>query len=187
MTLISSPAYIGIDQSVGGCGVTVYSPCAREHKTWVKAFPLAKYSGREALQLHALETWLIEIISRFPDRVAAVAREGFAYGAKQGREKAGAVAYAVDSTLLDWLPDPVCYPRIVAPGHLKELATGSGSATKKQVKEGVEKIWGVKCSDDNAADSFVLAQFAYAADGGDTGSPFQKNLLLKVKNVKRRS
>ncbi|WP_344585677.1 hypothetical protein [Nonomuraea roseoviolacea] len=179
---------MGIDQSVGGCGVTMLSPAGDYSYTRTKAFPLAKFGGKEVLQLMALEDWIIECLSGYHDRLKLIAREGFAYGAKMGREKAGAIAYAVDSTLVDWVATDARYPSVIAPGSVKEFATGKGKATKQEMLDAVKKLWGKDFGkDDNAADSFVLAQMAYALDGGETGSPWQTQVLTKPKKAKSRT
>ena len=176
-----APVYMGIDQSVGGCGITVIEPTAGLSWTNVKSFPLKKFGGREVRQLAALEDYIIQSVAQYHDRIKVITREGFNYGAKQGREKSGAIAYAVDSVLVDWVPSPTCYPYVIPPSKLKFFATGKGGATKQEVIAAVRDLWGKDFGkDDNAADSFVLAQIAYAIDGGHTGSPWQDEVLAGI-------
>lgn len=187
-----TPTYLGIDQSVGGFGLSLVTPSLGLNTTRSQSFPLSKYGGREVLQLMAVEDWLIGQLGTHHERIKRVAREGFAYGAINGREKAGALAYAVDSTLLDWVPGG-CYPDVVQPSNVKVFATGKGTASKQEMLDAVKTIWSTDFGkDDNKADAYVLAQIAYALDGGNTGSPYQDKFFdelakARAKKEKKRS
>jgi len=52
------------------------------------------------------------------------------------------------------------YPLRVPPTMVKKYATDKGNAKKNEVMLGVYKKWGVEFSDDNLADSYVLARVA---------------------------
>lgn len=173
--------YIGIDQSVGGFGLCLLFN-GETHKFYTEAFPLSKYQGKEVWQLHAVEDFLINALGGVHDDVKLVAREGFSYGSIQGREKAGAIAYAVDSTLYEWLKEPYCYPVIVAPTQLKEFATGSGGASKEDVKKSVDELWNVQLTNDNLADAYVLAQIAYSLDKDAVTVERQRSVLESIRN-----
>lgn len=184
---MSRDTYVGIDQSVGGFGLCMLVPSSDHYKVWVEKFPLDKYEGREVWQLHAVEDFLIEALKGWHDRIKLVAREGAAYAALNGREKAGAVAYAVDSTLYEWLPEPHGYPVVIPPTKVKLFATGNGGASKDEVCAGVEKNWGVTFSNHNIADAYVLARMAYAIDTGIVVTDYQAEVIDDILNPKPKS
>ena len=47
-----------------------------------------------------------------------------------------------------------------APKQLKKFVTGNGSASKEQVQDGVQALWGARIENDNLADAYGLAQIA---------------------------
>jgi Holliday junction resolvasome RuvABC endonuclease subunit len=52
------------------------------------------------------------------------------------------------------------FPLLVPPPLVKKFATGRGNAKKNEVMLAVYKKWKVEYSDDNMADSYVIAQIA---------------------------
>ncbi|MEV4575984.1 hypothetical protein AB0K16_22330 [Nonomuraea jabiensis] len=183
----SLDTYIGIDQSVGGFGLVFLTPGSGLFSAFVEKFPLAKYDGKEMWQLDAVENFIIEKLARFPERIKSVAREGFSYGSQQGREKAGALAYAVDRTLYGWLAEPACYPIVIQPTTVKKFATNNGGATKDEMVAAVEEHWHVELSDHNAADAYVLSRIAYGLDTDIVETDYQAEVLEDIRNPTKKT
>ena len=104
--------------------------------------------------------------------------EGYAPGAKFGREKAGELGWAVKRTVFH-----SCGPAtVVAPSAVKKYATGKGSGVKKNAMLlNVYKRWNEEFSDDNLCDAYVLARIALALDGQDSPlTAFQREVLAKL-------
>ncbi|MFI6512934.1 hypothetical protein ACIBCT_35495 [Streptosporangium sp. NPDC050855] len=149
--------YLGIDQSFGGFGLTRLYPAYADIS--VVKFTSVKY-GKGVDRLMDVESWLGKQIELLPEYPVHVAMEGWSRGSKNRREEMGELAYAVKRVLRWHLPEPVCYPTIIAPSKVKLFATGNGNASKEEMIAGVKERWGVECADDNAADSYALARMA---------------------------
>lgn len=167
-------AYVGVDQSYTGFGLVVYYADG-SYNAQKGTFPTNKYAN-DVERLLAIEGWLTE---RLPDNIAYVAMEGYANGAKFGREQAGELGAVVKRALYKTTGS---MPAIVKPTVLKKYITGSGAAKKNQILLGVFKRWGEEFTDDNLADAYGLARFAADLDRvqrGDTDGiwGFQLDLL----------
>lgn len=147
------PVAVGIDQSYTGFATTLVDGNANFYSTVYTS------SGKGVHRLQDLRKRLSIVIgdAQALFGVTEVAMEGYAPGAKFGREKAGELGGLVKLTLADISK---IYPLIVTPAQLKKYATGSGTAKKAQVMVHVLKKWDVLLDDDNAADSYVLARMA---------------------------
>lgn len=87
----------------------------------------------------------------------SIFKEGPAHNARFGVHLAGRVHGAVDYAMEKaGLPTPV----EVAPATLKKFATGRGVGEKGDIKMWVLSTWGIKFSDNNQADAYVLARMA---------------------------
>lgn len=173
---------MGIDQSYSGFGVTILVPEENVSVTRVENFSPAKVGGSGVLQHMAVEEWLWDVVEDYRISLSHVCMEGYAHQARFGRERAGELGGLVKKVLYMTLFDPVArYPTVVAIPHLKQFTTGSGKATKAQMKKAVEVNWGEKFKDDNAADSYALAKIAEALDTGVTANPLQEKLLRVLK------
>lgn len=181
---MNAPIYVGIDQAVGGFGLSILCPDGEWHDTTVKAFPLNKHGDQGVVQLGAVEDWLYDNLISVYDRVAHVVMEGYSHGSPFGREKAGELGYAVKRTLYRWLPEHASVPTVVAPTQVKEFATGNGGASKQDVINSVAGLWGVEFKNDNAADAYVMARIAYALDTGFIAAEYQVDVLQRIKNPK---
>lgn len=158
--------YVGIDQSYSGFAVTFLWEDGT-HRTVVKKFDPKKH-GTGVDRLNDIAAWLTLEISQSNDTemIDHVCMEGYANGAKFGREQAGELGGRVKQVLRKTIPGDYGYPTIVAPSALKKFATGKGTGVKKnQILLAVYRKWDVEFTDDNAADSYVLAKVAEAADG----------------------
>lgn len=149
---------VGIDQSYSGFGFAAVSTegdldhgCA-----------LLKGTGEGAARLVGIRLELDNLVSSLlmaGHEITAVAMEGYANGAKFGRELAGELGGMVKTYLFESLPFvPV---HVVPPTRLKKYVTGKGTGVQKnQMLLQVYKKWGVEFHDDNLADAFSLAHLA---------------------------
>lgn len=149
------PVVVGIDQSYSGFGLTVLTTTGPAlHFSW-----LYKGQGSGVERLVDIQSWLGSVIAKISNdghEVKAVAHEGYAPGAKFGREIAGELGAVVKMTLHFTLPFTPVYS--VPPTRLKKYVTGKGTAVaKNQMLLQVYKKWGVEFHDDNLADSYGLA------------------------------
>lgn len=147
--------FLGIDQSYSGYATTLYDADTGDHDTLVRAFNPNKYFC-EAARLADVQDHLASRM--FDGSIYLAAMEGYAMGAKFGREKAGELGGATKLTL--WAGGYV--PHIVQPSALKKFVLGEGAGRGKNLMlKGVYKKWGVDFNDDNAADSYALARLAH--------------------------
>ncbi|MEW1675610.1 hypothetical protein AB0O47_20555 [Streptomyces noursei] len=154
---------LGIDQSYSGLAMVAYDSDTQRHRDYLHVFSANKYVTQSD-RLDAVQTQVSlnigDIKSTF-GWIAVVAMEGYALGAKFGRELAGELGAAVKLALLDDLHRPACYPLIVAPTKLKKYVTSKGTAAKAEMLLAVYKKWGVTYTDDNLADAYGLARAAH--------------------------
>jgi Holliday junction resolvasome RuvABC endonuclease subunit len=144
---------IGLDQSYTGFGYCV------DGESKKKAFPATKFADPIA-RLDAVRTWIEDWLTAQRDHssVDLVVMEGYANGAKFGRELAGELGGVVKLAVVDCLG---MSPLIVPPTSLKKFVAGSGNAKKNTMIAHVYKKWGVMFSDDNQADAFALERFGH--------------------------
>ena len=144
----TDPVYLGIDQSYSGFAITAYQKSG-SYYTEVYKSDLRGIDRLRDIQAHMMN-WMYE----FNDNLADVAMEGYAYGSQMAN-MLGELGGTVKLTLRDTFDT---YPLIVPPTVLKKYATGKGQGiSKSQILMNVYKKWGVEFTDDNAADSYVLA------------------------------
>ena len=159
---------IGIDQSYSGFAI------ATEEEVRVHNFPLSKYPS-DAHRLEHIYSWFHNMLV-YDNGVEFVTMEGYAPGAKFGREMAGELGGAVKIACARAGVPVVA----VAPTTLKKFVTGRGNAKKNEMLLGVYKRWGEEFTNDNAADAFSLRQFGRAYWKDDVA-----NLLVaQIKVVK---
>lgn len=142
---------VGLDQSYTGFGYSV------DGESKKKTFPTTKYPN-PIDRLCAVEDWLQDWLESLYE-VDLVVMEGYANGAKFGREMAGELGWAVKRSV--WMATD-SYPLIVPPPSLKKFVTAKGNAAKNQMLLGVYKQWNVEFSDDNQADAYALEKFGEA-------------------------
>ncbi len=175
---------IGIDQSYTGFAYSI------EAVSLKKAFPATKYRGPEDRLWHIrkwFRGWLNEQIGGDSRSVDLIVMEGYANGAKNGREIAGELGGVVKLAIMDeWSGQP---PLIVPPTSLKKFVTGKGVAKKNEMLLGVYKRWGVEFADDNQADAFSLEKFGQAYLEMTTHAEtqeypaFQREVVEKVRHL----
>jgi Holliday junction resolvasome RuvABC endonuclease subunit len=174
--------YVGIDQSLTGFGIT-FLLANGEHQTIVKKFDPKKY-GPGVTRLLAINDWLYHELRKheLDENIEHVCMEGYANGAKFGREQAGELGAYVKLTLFEALSvnasvEDARYPTIVKPLALKKFITGHGVAKKNEILLGVFRRWGIEFRDDNAADSYGLARIAEAIHTGKTEFQYERDVL----------
>jgi len=167
--LVGKDVWVGIDQSYSGFAITLLNDSG--YKTTVY-----KAERRGIQRLQELKTHLLDVILDY--NVKDVALEGYAFGSQMAN-MLGELGGMVKLTLLD------CglYPLIVPPTTLKKFATGKGTGvSKSQILLNVYKNWGAEFTDDNAADSYVLAMIA----AGKYTHAYQKEIFTKLQDPKFR-
>ena len=178
-------SYVGIDQSYGGFGLTFLKNNG-QHETVVKAFGPDKY-GPGVTRLVAISDWLYQELRRheLDENIEHVCMEGYANGAKFGREQAGELGAHVKLTIFEALPvnssvEDARYPTIVTPTALKKFILGKGVGGKNEILLGCYKRWGVDFRNDNAADSYGLARMAEAIHTGTTQFAYEREVISKL-------
>lgn len=172
-------AYIGIDQSYSGFAITSYHVETGVHLTDHQGFDPKKH-GKGIDRLLVIKNWLTEGLEWSHNHhggIGHIAMEGYANGAKFGREQAGELGMVTKWAIYSMGVGLTKYPTIVAPTALKKFITGKGTAKKNEILLGVFKRWGADFSDDNEADSYGLARVASALDGHETLTAFQEEVL----------
>lgn len=170
---------IGIDQSYTGFGITAldkkdhfYTEVYKSEETGVK-------------RLYDIRNYVEEFLMTF--NVERIAMEGYAFGS-QTANMAGELGGILKLLMYDLYPanDLARYPLIVPPTSLKKYITGKGQGiNKNQILLAVYKHYEVEFTDDNAADSYILAKMAR----GEIKYAYQKEVLEKLyaPNTKRKN
>jgi len=180
-------SFVGIDQSYSGFGIT-FLKADGTHETLVKKFDPSKY-GPGPSRLQVIADWLGRVLAEhdvlsdvLDSDIEHVCMEGYASGAKFGREKAGELGGLVKLSLFnyDFLLEETKYPTIVTPTGLKKFITGSGGAKKNEILLGVYRRWGIEFHDDNAADSYGLARVAEAIHTGKTQFAYERDVIAAL-------
>ena len=174
--------YIGLDQSYSGFGLTaLYND--GESFSMCKKFDLKK-EGSGVTRLRAIQKWLMEELATrdFTESIEHICMEGYAPGAKFGREKAGELGGMVKLAIYGVVfKEPNAgFPTIVAPTSLKKFVLGVGKGGKNEMLLGCYKRWGMDFKDDNEADSYGLAKIAQALATGKTQFKYEEEVLAKL-------
>jgi Holliday junction resolvasome RuvABC endonuclease subunit len=146
--------FLGIDQSMRSTGFAVVSDVPGEAYTGTVA--PKKLSG--VARLAFIRDEVRQIFAAYPD-IRYAAMEGYAYDVGAGRVfELGEVGGLIKLCLFD---DAIpCV--IVPPTSLKQFVTGSGAATKEQMRISVQTKWGLDLAQNDECDAFGLAQVARA-------------------------
>lgn len=163
------PVYIGIDQSYSGFAITALNDTG--HFTTVYKSDLRGVDRLVDIQAHVQATL-------FGFDVIDVAIEGYAFGSQMAN-MLGELGGAVKITLQQM----GVYPLIVPPTTLKKYACGKGQGvSKSQIMLSVYKNFGAEFTDDNAADSYVLAHIV----SGKHSRAYEREVYDKLQDVKFR-
>lgn len=164
-----TPVYLGIDQSYSGFAITALNDTG--YFTTVYKSDLRGVDRLFDIRDH-LHTSILG------NKVIDVAMEGYAFGSQMAN-MLGELGGMVKLTLREYS----IYPLIVPPTSLKKYATGKGQGiSKSQILLSVYKNFGAEFTDDNAADSYVLAHIV----SGKHSHKYQKEVYDKLQDVKYR-
>jgi crossover junction endodeoxyribonuclease RuvC len=169
--------YIGIDPSLTSTGISVVND---EGKLIDGRAVVTKYTGPQRLVLIRDAVKLFLAIHN----PAMVCIEGYAMGAKWGREAAGELGGILRVLFwecgLTW--------KEVAPPQLKKFITGKGVAEKDHILLAVYKKYGEEFKSNDEADAFVLAQIARAMDKPHTANllSYEREVIEAIRNPKKK-
>ena len=171
------PVYLGIDPSLAAFGLTAIAANEPLFESWVYKSP---HRGVE--RLIDITGWLYtrcEQLWTDGHEIRDIAIENGVFHSQSAAvlgELAGAVKIFCRTK------SGVAYPLKVPPPMAKKYATDRGNARKNEVMLAVYKRWGVEFSDDNMADSYVLARIVR----GTAGTKYEQDVLDKLKDPKFR-
>jgi crossover junction endodeoxyribonuclease RuvC len=166
----NEPIYLGIDQSYSGFAITAY----QNGSYYTEVFKSDK-KGIE--RLRDIQSYVMDSLYQYSN-ITDVAMEGYAFGSQMAN-MLGELGGMVKLTLFDF----GIYPLIVPPTNLKKYACGKGNGvSKSQILLHVYKNWGAEFTDDNAADSYVLAHLV----SGSYTKAYEKEVYLKLQDPKFR-
>lgn len=177
-------AYVGIDQSYSGLAIVALHEPDVDHQEFLCGFEPKKH-GSGIQRLLAIEDHIYQTLDQIGP-VSHVCMEGYANGAKFGREKAGELGATVKRALFEqYGPSDAGFPTIVAPTALKKFVTGRGNNVKKnEMLLAVYKRWGYETTNDNLADAYALARVAQAChelmNGSEDYPAFQQEVVQKL-------
>ena len=105
-----------------------------------------------------LDDIMLEISMDIPKKTKLVCLEGLSFGSKgNSLAQMGALHYLVRLFLYH---NKIDY-KIITPTQLKKFVTGSGRVQKNLMLLKIYKKWGIEFDDDNLADAYALARFAF--------------------------
>lgn len=176
---VKDDCYLGLDPSLTGFALTALGANCDAHMTWVY-----RSDKRDVDRLIDIDKWLEariwhlcrgrKILDASIEGGVVQSQSSFVLG-----ELAGVV-----KTRLNRLPiNQARYPLIVPPMSLKKFVAGKGSGVKKnEMLLHTYKRWNVEFTDDNAADSYGLAQVvkAYHHVLPDGLPKYQQEVLAKL-------
>ena len=169
--------YGGIDPSYTGTALVAVDGAGKFNRHIIKTKPAEFESHPERLVA------IRENVVQFFDEVqpALICIEGYAHGAKFGREMAGELGGIIRVGLWE---AGFSYAD-VAIGTLKMFVTGSGKAEKSLILREVFRKWKYEAKDDNDADAFGLAMFSHQmGQPKDTWTKKFAKSVVKIEIVK---
>lgn len=173
--------YVGIDQSLTHFAAVAIQGLEDDHPELMLITSDKRGPRRLAEIRYLFGIWLDGLEHR--GRIAHIAMEGYANGARFGREAAGAIGEATKLWLYDHFGDElVAFPTVVEPMQLKafmDLAR-PGQGKKQLILKALFQKYGVDLDDDNIADAYVLAQVAASLELG-ARFEYQRKVLAKIK------
>jgi len=172
MTATNSDVYIGIDQSLTGFAVTAYAPTTGKFYSWVYTS-----NNRGVSRLVDIQDFLhdrLEEVNESGHTIVDIGIEASVYQS-QSASVLGELAAAVKIYLWSMRSS---YPLKVPVTMVKKFATNKGTAKKNEVMLGIYKNWGVEFSDDNMADSYVIARMVAALDGREHTTFVYQNIVI---------
>lgn len=117
--------------------------------------PVLAKKLRAGERLQYLRDTICEALDEYG--VEIVLMEGYGFGAKNKAHSLGEAGGVIKLAILE-MGIPIV---IVPPSVLKKFLTGKGNAKKDLMILHVYKKWAYETEDDNTADAYTLARFAY--------------------------
>lgn len=175
---------LGIDPSLTGFAVTALSVESPSYMTWVY-----RSEARGVERLVDITRWLearIWHVNRTRDILDVSIEGGVVHS--QSAFVLGELAGVVKHSLFHLPVREGRYPLQVPPMSLKKFVAGKGTGVKKnEMLLKTYKRWDAEFTDDNAADSFGLAQIVKAVYLGQVGeAKYQVEVLTKLNDPKFR-
>lgn len=157
--------WMGIDPSYSAFAIVRVHDDGTHHAQVLDFSPKMAGQGSQRLDMvfRVLQEKFETVYTCFD--VKAVALEGYAMGAKFGREMAGEIGGLTRILVMRELKRQAL---IVPPTSLKKFVTNSGKATKDDMIRMVDSKWAVHFKSHDLADAFGLAQMAKASQRGTT-------------------
>ena len=159
--------FIGIDPSLTGTGICVYSP-SQADQPWAETLRSKPANGlpERFERYHRLVAHVQSVVRQAEP--AIVCLEGYSFASK-GAMSHDRVEYgSLLRDMLLTLSDKHCMSVFeVTPSTLKLFASGKGSADKVIVAAALVRRYGVEYGNDNEYDAFALARFAACIHGID--------------------
>lgn len=173
------PLWAGLDQSLAGFGLTLLDEDGG-YVTYVfasdKSLPMVD-------RLLGIENWLTSRLGTFPTRVRNIAVESPVRASQAALISGQLFATVLRFTRTMMFHETSQYPLQVSPNSLKKYVTGKGTGVQKnQMLLATYKSFGVEFTDDNAADSYGLAQIA----SGFADTQYRRDVLESLKDPKFR-
>lgn len=157
--LTSSPSdiVIGIDPSLTGFALTAMSASGDCFDTY-----LYRPKSRGVHRLVQIYDWVTDKFGEYEGSGHTITDSAIedtvlhSYASLVMGELSG----TVKRSFFMYFDNKAKFPMKVPPSVVKKYATGRGNAKKNEVMLAVYKSWGVEYSDDNMADSYVIAKIA---------------------------
>lgn len=175
----SSSLVVGIDPSLTGFAMTLL-----DNDTGLFISYLYKPDKRGVLRLVNIQEWMKSTFQKWESKGFTIEAVGIEDGvvASYSAFVLGELAGAVKVFLYDYFLGETQFPVKIPPTMVKKYATNRGNAKKNEVLLGIYKQWGIEFTDDNMADSFVIAKMT----AGEQSTVFQKETLMKLSDPKFR-
>jgi Holliday junction resolvasome RuvABC endonuclease subunit len=179
--LVGQPSeiVIGLDPSLTGFGMTALDPTSGRFDSW-----LYKSPQRGIERLMDIQSWLFEKFQLLVDAgftIMDVAVEDTVV-ASHSATAMGELSAVVRMFCRNNLEGSAQYPMKVPPTSVKKFATNRGNAKKAEVLLAVYKKWGHEFTDDNLADSFVLAKIV----ASEPETQYESEVVAKLRDAKFR-
>lgn len=174
-----SGIYLGIDPSLTGFAVTAICEDGSAFESW-----LHKSQLRGVRRLMDISQFITKRITEYTGlgwEIKDCAVEDTVV-ASHSAVVLGELAAVVKVTCATKLPEPGKYPLKVPPTMVKKFATNKGNAKKNEVLLSCYKSWGIEFTDDNLADSYVIARMS----AGLSETVYRSETLEKLKDPKFR-
>jgi len=171
------PAVFGIDPSLRGTGLAYLA----DGEFDLIGLPEKKLVGVE--RLAALRTRLRNVLDILADYRTFAVIEGYSYDSvgrlAQLGEWGGVIRVELYTRGIQFV--------VPTPAQLKQFVTGRGDATKEQMIEAVESVYGLEVADDDdLADAAGLARLGYVYLTGDSQRRCELEVVKSMKAPKKK-